>query len=177
MSLSKKIRFEVFKRDGFKCQYCGSNPPSVVLEVDHIEPVSKGGSDEIDNLITSCFDCNRGKSNRELTTLPQTTLEKTEQLKEKEEQYAEYKKVLAKIKRREQKELDQIDQVYSSYFPDWCLNDRFKNGSLKTFIKLLGFPVVESAMHTACGRIYDSNKVIKYFCGICWNRINDKGNG
>ena len=34
--MSKKMRFDVFKRDGFQCQYCGSTPPSVVLEVDHI---------------------------------------------------------------------------------------------------------------------------------------------
>lgn len=173
MSLSKKVRFEVFKRDSFKCQYCGSLPPNVVLEVDHIIPISKNGTDEIDNLITSCFDCNRGKSNRELTCLPQTTVEKTEQLKEKEEQYAAYKKVLAKIKRREQKDLDAIDEIYSTYFPEFCLTDRFKNGSLKTFIKILGYVRVEQAMHTACTRIFDSDKVIKYFCGICWNRIKD----
>jgi CO dehydrogenase/acetyl-CoA synthase alpha subunit len=62
-SLSKKIRFEVFKRDSFTCQYCGKSAPDVILEVDHINPVSNGGKDEIMNLITSCFDCNRGKSN------------------------------------------------------------------------------------------------------------------
>jgi CRISPR/Cas system Type II protein with McrA/HNH and RuvC-like nuclease domain len=131
MSLSKKLRFEVFKRDGFKCQYCGSIPPNVILEVDHIIPVSKSGTDEIDNLITSCFDCNRGKSNRELTVLPKTTIEKTEELKERESQYAAYKKILAKVKKREKDELDSVDTIYSSYFPEWCLNDRFKNGSLK----------------------------------------------
>ncbi len=151
-------------------------PPSVVLEADHIVPVSKNGSDDIDNLITSCFDCNRGKSNRELTTLPQTTVEKTEQLKEKEQQYKEYRKVLAKVKAREKSEIDSIDEIYSSYFPLWELNDRFKNSSLKTFIKMLGVDSVQSAMHTACQRIHNDSKAIKYFCGICWNRINEKGN-
>lgn len=65
-SLSKKTRFEVFKRDSFTCQYCGSKAPDVILEIDHIEPKSKGGIDEIINLLTSCFDCNRGKSNRKI---------------------------------------------------------------------------------------------------------------
>lgn len=66
-SISKKIRFEVFKRDKFTCQYCGRMSPDVVLEVDHIKPVSKGGTNDIMNLITSCMECNRGKSNRELS--------------------------------------------------------------------------------------------------------------
>lgn len=65
-SLSKKVRFEVFKRDSFKCQYCGKSSPDVVLEVDHIHPVSKGGENDIMNLVTSCRDCNAGKSDREL---------------------------------------------------------------------------------------------------------------
>lgn len=65
-TLSKKMRFEVFKRDSFVCQYCGNSSPEVILEVDHIKPVSRGGDNSITNLITSCFECNRGKSNIEL---------------------------------------------------------------------------------------------------------------
>lgn len=42
-SISKKLRFEVFKRDSFTCQYCGKMAPDVVLEVDHINPVASGG--------------------------------------------------------------------------------------------------------------------------------------
>lgn len=54
-------RFLILRRDGFTCQYCGKKPPEVSLEVDHIVPRSKGGSDDDGNLITACFDCNRGK--------------------------------------------------------------------------------------------------------------------
>lgn len=63
-AMSKKDRFEVFKRDSFKCQYCGESAPDVVLEVDHIKPVAEGGTNDLINLITSCFDCNRGKGKR-----------------------------------------------------------------------------------------------------------------
>lgn len=59
--LGKKVRFEVFKRDRFTCQYCGRQAPDVVLVVDHIHPVAKGGADELLNLITSCDGCNAGK--------------------------------------------------------------------------------------------------------------------
>lgn len=66
MSLSKKLRFEIFERDGFQCQYCGKCPPDVTLEVDHIVPVSKGGEDLKENLRASCFNCNRGKGAKRL---------------------------------------------------------------------------------------------------------------
>jgi len=65
-SLSKKIRFEVFKRDNFTCQYCGAKAPDTILEIDHIKPIAKGGDNSLTNLITSCFECNRGKGKREL---------------------------------------------------------------------------------------------------------------
>lgn len=68
--ISKKLRFEIFKRDNFVCQYCGGKAPEVVLKVlrvDHITPVCKGGDNNILNLITSCFDCNSGKGGRTLS--------------------------------------------------------------------------------------------------------------
>lgn len=67
MKLSNKRRFEIFQRDGFKCQYCGKGPPETVLEVDHIHPRSAGGTDEDSNLRTACWGCNSGKGARQLT--------------------------------------------------------------------------------------------------------------
>lgn len=72
MSISKKLRFETFERDEFVCQYCGKSPPEVVLEIDHVVPKSKNGGDVINNLTTSCADCNKGKSNIELKKPPNT---------------------------------------------------------------------------------------------------------
>lgn len=66
-TLSKKTRFEVFKRDGFKCQYCGATAPEAVLVVDHIHPLSQDGDDSILNYITACQPCNAGKSDRLLS--------------------------------------------------------------------------------------------------------------
>lgn len=94
-SISPKLRFEVFKRDSFTCQYCGRKAPDVLLEirylkleVDHIEPKSKDGSNDLLNLITACQECNVGKSNRRLSD--STVLEKQrhqlENLQERREQ-------------------------------------------------------------------------------------------
>ena len=60
----KGLRFEIFKRDGFTCQYCGSQPPEVVLHIDHIIPVAKGGDNDPMNLVTACRDCNLGKGKK-----------------------------------------------------------------------------------------------------------------
>lgn len=59
--ISSELRFKIFKRDNFTCQYCGRKAPDVVLELDHIRPVSKGGDKRESNLITACYQCNRGK--------------------------------------------------------------------------------------------------------------------
>lgn len=67
VAVSKKLRFEVFKRDSFTCQYCGQKAPTVVLNCDHVKPVAEGGTNDILNLITSCFDCNSGKGARSLS--------------------------------------------------------------------------------------------------------------
>jgi len=56
------LRWEVLERDNFTCQYCGQHAPNVKLEVDHVIPVEDGGKDEKDNLKTSCYACNRGRS-------------------------------------------------------------------------------------------------------------------
>lgn len=66
-SISKSIRHEVFKRDGFKCVECGATKEDTRLHIDHILPVSQGGSDEMDNLQTLCESCNLSKSNRKWT--------------------------------------------------------------------------------------------------------------
>jgi hypothetical protein len=52
------LRHEVYAHDGWKCVYCGSKK---LLEVDHIMPIAKGGTDDRDNLQTLCRPCNRRK--------------------------------------------------------------------------------------------------------------------
>ena len=56
-----QIRWAVLERDGFACQYCGQFAPVVRLEVDHVVAFADGGTDELSNLVTACYACNRGK--------------------------------------------------------------------------------------------------------------------
>ena len=54
-----KLRRQVFERDSFTCHYCAKR--GVRLECDHVEPVSRGGSNDLANLVTACLPCNRSK--------------------------------------------------------------------------------------------------------------------
>ncbi len=60
----KKImltRKNIMRRDGHRCQYCGSPDR---LTIDHVQPKSRGGRDAWDNLVAACVPCNNGKGNR-----------------------------------------------------------------------------------------------------------------
>lgn len=57
-------RFTILERDDHACVYCGARPPEAVLHIDHVMPVSRGGTNEIENLVTACELCNLGKHAR-----------------------------------------------------------------------------------------------------------------
>lgn len=65
--------FEVFDRDGFACTYCGRSPRvhGVVLHVDHVVPLSRGGTNDPENLTSACSACNMEKSDRLLSRMPE----------------------------------------------------------------------------------------------------------
>jgi hypothetical protein len=61
------VRFDVFRRDNFTCVYCGGQSPDVTLECDHKVAVANGGTDDMNNLVTACWDCNRGKGTKRVS--------------------------------------------------------------------------------------------------------------
>jgi len=62
-NISKRIRFLILERDGFRCRLCGKTAKDTRLEVNHMAPIAKGGTNSLANLWILCFDCNGGKSN------------------------------------------------------------------------------------------------------------------
>ncbi len=57
-------RYRILTRDHYMCRYCGRRPPEVELRIDHVIPYSKGGKTVDENLVTACFECNAGKSDK-----------------------------------------------------------------------------------------------------------------
>lgn len=62
MAVSKRLRYEILRRDNHACRYCGATAPGAKLNVDHVIPQALGGSDKPTNLVTACTDCNAGKT-------------------------------------------------------------------------------------------------------------------
>ena len=144
-AIPKKMRFEVFKRDSFKCQYCGRSSPDVVLEIDHIKPVAEGGKNTLLNLITSCRDCNRGKGKNKLSDNTEIAKQKPELdlLNEKRLQM----EMMLKWKRELSTMLDsQVDILEPLLVDDvaYCLNESARK-RLKALIKEFGFNEVYEA--------------------------------
>ncbi len=171
-STGKKIRFEVFKRDGFACSYCGQTPPAVVLEIDHIIPVADNGGSEIHNLTTACFDCNRGKGSRPLSELPESLGSTLDLMEEKREQMKRFQRMLAAEKRKTERAINQVEAELVGGL-NHHFTDHFRS-SVKMFLSKLPLPVILEAAEKAT-RWPDADARCKYFCGICWRTI--KGDG
>ncbi len=181
MAVKKKQRFEVFRRDNFTCQYCGRQTPIVVLEVDHLISKADGGFDEIDNLITSCRDCNRGKgaSSITMTEIKEGQNEALKVAKEKESQRKEFERFMKKQRDDENNSIENL----CSYWADlnenkYSLNSRGR-ASIKQFLRKLTSFELTDAMDIASSKISSDSKEeierrFRYFCGICHNWIKAK---
>ena len=173
-AISKRLRFEVFKRDSFQCQYCGAHPPDVILHCDHIEAVSTGGKTEIDNLVTACQPCNLGKSNIPLGSVPQSMADRAAEVIERESQIAGYEAVMKAKRMRLEADAQEVLEVFcEASARDGIPKDHFT--SIKRFVDKLGLDCVLGAVERAGQEHrYNYNRQFKYFCGICWNKIREQ---
>lgn len=157
-SITPKTRFEVFKRDSFKCQYCGKSAPEIILEVDHINPVSKGGGNEILNLISSCWDCNRGKAGKKLndTTVIDKQMEQLAHLQERRNQLDMLLQWKTGLVDNSESEFDKVH----SYFKALTKFGFSESGQkkLKTWVKKYGAANVIESMDEAYRLYYDASR-------------------
>ena len=173
-TVTKKARFEVFKRDKFTCQYCGRKVPDVVLQIDHIEPVAKGGGNEILNLISACQECNSGKGARALDD--QSAVERQrKQLEDLEERRQQIGMMV-----EWQRGLLEMDVTTRSAARDywtemtgWDLNDMGQN-TLRQIVGKYGLDAVLRAMRE-CGqrnmRRDSEGKVTQDSVEFTWKRV------
>ena len=170
--ISKKVRFDVFKRDNFKCQYCGGTPDESVLEVDHIHPVCEGGTNAIDNLLTACFSCNRGKGGEALSAIPKSLAQKADEMIERELQLARYREI---VRLKDERIEDEMWEIAEALLPgssaagmrnEWLRSIRMFTGRMPVYL------AVECAQ-SAHLRGLRGRSLFLYFCAACWNRIRE----
>lgn len=170
--MNKKLRFDVFKRDRFTCQYCGRKPPEVVLEADHVFPKSKGGKDEIINLVTSCFDCNRGKGAGELKDVTRVDVAKiNKELKEKRLQLKEYHLYLEGEQAQLEEDLQYITDFHDS-ISDFGLTMQEKM-SYKQFLRKFDRYKICEAIEIAIAK--NTANPCTYSFGILYNWSRNNG--
>jgi len=174
-TIGKKLRFEVFKRDSFTCQYCGKTAPNVILEIDHINPVAEGGDNSITNLITSCRDCNRGKGKRKLSdsSVVDKQMKQLSEMQEKENQL----KMLIEWKEGQtdilDKQVDYFNKKLKEYTDYYISKGYWKK--LKSTIKKVGFDIVYDSFDLCLDQYYDSDdktyatKVLDKLIGCSYN--------
>jgi hypothetical protein len=174
--LSKKIRFEVFKRDSFTCQYCGKTSPSVVLVIDHIHPVSMGGDEsDILNLITSCEECNSGKGDRLISdgSVLERQISQLKEINEKKEQLELLLKWKEELGSLSEKCFEAVMNVWDKEVRPWHLTE----GGKKIIEKLLhkhGIEKLLDAIQSSCNSylIYDNEgQVIKESVELAFDKI------
>lgn len=177
-AIPKKVRFEVFKRDSFTCQYCGKSAPDVILHVDHIDPVSKGGGNEIINLITSCADCNCGKGAVALDD--QATLQKQrQQLAELSERREQLKMMVGwrnGLRSLDEMALEAVTDHFESVFDGWAIESPDAVAKLRKSIRDFGVSAVLEAIDISKDQYAATvtqdtvNTAFNRIGGICSNR-------
>lgn len=138
-SISKRTRFEVFKRDSFSCQYCGQSAPEVLLVIDHIIPVSKGGKSDILNLITACQDCNNGKSDKLLSDNSEINKKKAQLdlINEKKNQLEMMYEWQSELIDLDAQAVNKVNDIFEQLTGFKIVNSGLKD--IRSFIKKYGF--------------------------------------
>lgn len=176
MAVSKRLRYEVMRRDGFRCRYCGFSAAETELQVDHVQPVTLGGSDEPENLVTSCAECNAGKSSSN------PDQEFVANVADDSLRWARAMKEAASIAATDR---DSIDAYSFLIDEEW---GRWKDG--------LGEPIPRPSnwrqsarQFRAAGLAVEEATVLvvvamegpaspsgtwRYFCGCCWKAVKDR---
>ncbi|MEU9578822.1 HNH endonuclease [Streptomyces chilikensis] len=177
MAVSKRLRYEVLRRDNHTCRYCGAAAPDVKLTVDHVVPQALGGSDEPSNLVTACEACNSGK-----TSVP-ADAPIVASVADDALRWAEAMKKAAEMAHADHQARLDYREAFRAAWDDWSYGpDHDKKplplpdgwaGSLDS-MREAGLPdwelseAVTAAM--SAQKVTPAN-TFRYFCGICWKKV------
>lgn len=186
MSISKRLRYEVLRRDNHTCRYCGAKAPDVKIAIDHVIPKSLGGLDVAENLVAACVECNTGKSSSQPDA---------EFVKQVEEDAFQWKATVKDALRKELREypavvaaLEQFEDAWDScHYGDDTYARVPRDGqwreTVKTWLNILtagnledeeavnlALSVVLKIVPSVMGRDGVKDRW-RYYCGAVWNKV------
>lgn len=179
MAVSKRLRFEVLRRDNHTCRYCGRSAPAVRLQVDHVVPETLGGRDEASNLVTACEECNAGKS----SVPPDAPI--VDDVAQDAVRWSRALQEAARIRRADRERLLAVGDDFHDYWHQFGYgigDDReplpldvdWREAVERFYSAGLSLEDMESAVRIAMG----NNKVgpdskFRYFAGVCWQIVGE----
>jgi hypothetical protein len=171
MTVSKRLRFEILRRDNHACRYCGATAPEAKLTVDHVVPTALGGADEPANLVAACAACNSGKSSSSPDT-PIVADVASDAIRWGSAIQRAADTMLADLERREQG-YTKFAERWNSWGggaiplpPDW-------KPTVDSFVAAgLPLPLLLECVDIAMGqpKVRQAN-IFRYLCGVAWNRV------
>jgi hypothetical protein len=176
MAVSKRLRFEILRRDDHTCRYCGAQAPDVPLRVDHVVPVALGGTDDPSNLVTACEPCNTGKS----SIAPDSPL--VSDIAADALRWARAMATVAELRAAGRRANAELHDKFAAKWNSWTYTRGIREytvplpgdwrGTVTRFLEA-GLELddltelVDVAMAARCDDVW------RYFCGCCWRRITE----
>lgn len=161
MTLTKRTRYEVLRRDDYTCRYCRSTDGK--LTVDHVVPVALGGTDDPSNLVAACSDCNAGKS----SASPDASL-----VAQVSDDAVRWSAAMQQAAQWAAAELEAEEDYERSFLGVWTRHaPRGYEGSLAA-MRRAGLPLADllyAARVAQDARGVDDRW--RYFCGVAWKRL------
>lgn len=176
MAVSKRLRFEILRRDGFRCRYCGVCAESAALRVDHVIPVALGGTDDPANLVTACEPCNTGKS----SIAPDAPI--VADVAADALRWARAMAIAAETRAAQRSVLAEIHDKFLAKWNAWTYTRGIKQYTIplpgEWRVKVSRFianglelddltELIDVAMSARCDDVW------RYFCGCCWHRLTE----
>lgn len=176
MAVTKRTRYEVLKRDNHTCRYCGASAPDAKLTVDHVTPTALGGTDNPNNLVAACQDCNYGKA----STSPDAAM--VADVAQDALKWAAAIEQASALLTADVTKRYELNGEFEDLWADLCKG--FGNRQwfrptdwAETLDTLRGrglnqVEIIDAfwVMHGKPGM--ESNQRWRYFCGICWRKLD-----
>lgn len=173
--IPRRLRFEILRRDGYTCRYCGAKAPDASLTVDHVIPTALGGGDEPSNLVTACADCNSGKA----STSPDEHV--VEDVDAAALLFAKAMEKAAELRRKDVADVHTLVEHFQHLWNQWSFTGSGEQvpigsawrTSVASFIER-GLSIEDLNEKIRVAMESHADDTWRYFCGCCWRELAER---